>query len=85
MNFLKKISFCCGISFLAMFILVFISTIFNFFNIFGVKIMNFLYMFIPIVSCFIGGISLRNSIFYLIIIATCVLGSMIGINKKKED
>lgn len=122
MNFLKKISICCGIGFGIMFILIFISTIFNFFDLFGIKIMNFLYMFIPIISCFISGIfmgikslkkgyleglylgilmvviffllnylgfdnglNLKSSIFYFIIIATCVLGSMIGINKKKEE
>ena len=122
MKFLKNISKSFLYILISILILTFITTIFNYFEIFSYKTINILEIIIIIIAMFLGGYKLGQKsnkkgyiegiklgiifsiflvifnylafdnpfkikylLFYIILIASSSLGSMIGINKKKED
>lgn len=120
MKYLKKLGLSIGWSLLILFILTFLTTVFNYFNLLSDSLMSFIKIVIPIISLFIGGIMMgksslkkgwleglklglvfsilffilsilffkytfhfNNLLYYIIIITSSILGSMVGINRKR--
>ncbi len=56
MNYLKKISIALGISIGTIFILLFLATLLNYFNLFSYKVMRISIIIIPIIALILGGL-----------------------------
>lgn len=121
MNYLKKLGKGLLISISTIFILTFIFTLFNYFNIINTSVLNVFKIIIPLFSLALGGffigkntskngwlegiklgiiivlfilignliimknLNMKDFVFYALLIICSILGSMFGINKKKEE